>query len=194
MNEEIDATERFVQSKRQERVSSQQNQQALRDELDVLKLESIASVSSLQKSKAQQTVTEGDLQQKTNQMNLFRERCDIIKQSLEAEKKTTLSREKIAQNIEQRLKEREKESKLAENQIKSLKDQVFKDSQRLGKLRQVEDNLISEIRSSQVMKNIITAFYCHVGVQLRNNILTYFTTFVAFIGFCKESVHKDTSP
>lgn len=156
MIQEIEAAERMVQSKRQEKLIAQGNLQTFQDEIDALKLENIASSSSLEQKKMILQVVKTETEEKIKQLNTFHSRFNDIKASLEEEAKITVSREKINLRIEERLKEREKELKTKEQLIQTLKHQVFKDSQVVAQLRRKESNLISEIRSTQV--NICTNF------------------------------------
>ncbi len=151
MVQEIDASERVVQNRRQEKLEAQESLQTFQDEMDALKLESIASSTSLERMKTTLKITEAEATEKRKQLVAFKSRYDEIKMNLEAEMKVTTSKEKTTQNAEERLKEREKELKITEDKVQSLKQQMFKDSQTLADLRQRESNLISEIRSTQVI-------------------------------------------
>jgi chromosome segregation ATPase len=140
----------MVQNRRQEKIVAYENLQTFQDEMDALKLESIASSTSLERMKASLQMTEGEATEKMKQLHTFRTRYEEIKMRLDAEKEITASHEKTTQIAEERLKDREKELKTTEHQVQTLKQQMFKDSQILADLRQKESDLISEIRSTQV--------------------------------------------
>jgi len=146
----VDSAERQLQSKRQEKISLQHGHQAFMDELEVLKIESNALEIAMQRAKIAQKVAEGTLDDKLKQMNQFRFRCDDIRKRLEAESITTISRERTIKDVEVRLEKREQEYKQVLNSVRSLKNQLFKDSQKLGSLRQSEADMIADIQSTQV--------------------------------------------
>lgn len=155
--QEIDATERMVQSKRQERHIAHDNLQGFQDEMDALKLENIASSSSLEQKKMILQVLETEADGKVHQLDTFESRFNDIKASLEKEANITVSHENVNLHTEERLKEREKDLKMKEQLIQTLKHQMFKDSQVVAQLRQKESDLISEIRSTQATaKNLLT--------------------------------------
>ena len=75
----------------------------------------------------------------------FRACCNTIKERLDLELKITASHGNTIEYVEQELKERKQDFKDAENQIQVLKDQMFKDSQKLAKSRKEESDMIAEI-------------------------------------------------
>lgn len=150
--QEIEATERMVQNKRQERLSTQSNLQTFQDEMESLKLESLASTASLEQKKQLLALVETEVEEKMKQLGIFRARYAEIKARLEEEEKVTLSREKLTRSVEERLLERDKELKEKEHFVQLLKQQMFKDSQTVAQLRQKESNTIADIRSTQVRR------------------------------------------
>uniref|UniRef100_A0A6U6L7L3 Coiled-coil domain-containing protein 39 n=1 Tax=Odontella aurita TaxID=265563 RepID=A0A6U6L7L3_9STRA len=155
--QEVDAAERLVQSKKQEQLAQQESLQSMADELEVLKHESSASATALQKLQTEQKGFENEYTRKREQLASFRNRCDEIKMRLDEEKKATLSREKATIQVEKFLAEREKELKQADVHLQVLKDQQFKDSQYLADLRREEGDLIAEIKNAQAnQKNLST--------------------------------------
>ena len=149
--QDIDAAERAMQNKRQDKLEALESLLTFQDEMDALKLESVASSTSLERMKTTLKITEVEASEKRKQLVTFKSRFDEIKMNLEAEMKVTTSQEKATQNIEERLKLREKELKISVDKVQVLKHQMFKDSQVLADLRQRESNHISEIRSTQVI-------------------------------------------
>ncbi len=139
-----------MQQKRQERIDHQQNLQSLRDEFDVLKLESAAATTSLQKSKAKVDVAVQEFSDKSKQLETFQKRFDIIKTDLDTEKNLTLSKEKRSEYIEAQRESKEKELKQLEGKVHKLRERMFNDSDNLARLRDKESNLIAEIKSTQV--------------------------------------------
>lgn len=151
LNQEIEAADRVVQSKRQEKISAQQNLQTFQDEIEALKLEAIASATSLDRTKNVLEVKKSEAIEKSNKFNLLRAKYEKVKLQLQEESKVTASKEELTQIVEGRLKEKEKELKFAEHKVKNMKEKMFKDSQILSQLRQKEFNLISELRSTEVI-------------------------------------------
>ena len=100
----------------------------------------------------QKAVLKGELDQKFKQLEIFRNRHDEIKSNLEKGKKATMSQEKLAQIIELRLKDRANELSKIENNVQSSKGHIFNNAQKLGTLRKIESDLISDIKGSQVMR------------------------------------------
>ena len=170
MIQEIDAAERIVQNKRQERHIAQGNLQEFQDEMDALKLENIASSSSLEQKKMLLQVLETEVNAKANQLDTFESRFNDIKTRVDKEAKNTISREKVNVHTEERLKEREKELKMKEQLLQTLKHQMFKDSQVVAQLRQKESELISEIRSTQESMMKILKLYL---IPYTTNLKTY---------------------
>ena len=124
--------------------------QSFQDEYDILKAESVATTASLQKTKTKSEISAQEVSEKTKQLELFRKRIEEMKALLETEKQQTLSKEKINQHVEERLKAREKDLRSVELETEALRERMFKDSQHLAKLRKQESNLIAEIKSTQV--------------------------------------------
>lgn len=139
-----------MQQKRQERIDHQQNLQSLQDEFDVLKLESAAATSSLEKSKAKVDIAVQEVSDKTKQLETFQKRFDSIKADLDAEKNLTLSKEKRSEYIEAQRHVKEKELKQLEGAVHTLRERMIKDSDNLARLRENESDLIAEIKSTQV--------------------------------------------
>lgn len=157
--QEVDAAERLVQNKRQEQLAEQQSLQSLSDELEVLKHESAASATALQRLQAEYEGCENEFTRKKAQLVSFQDRCDDIKRRLDEEKKVTLSTEKATIQVEKYLAEREKELKQADAHLQSLKELMFKDSQHLAELRKQEGDLIAEIKNTQATaKNLSSQF------------------------------------
>ena len=102
--------------------------------------------------KTQKAVLKRELDQKVKQLETFRNRHDEIESNLEKGKKATMSQEKLAQIIELPLKDRAKELSKIESNVKSSKYHIFNNAQKLGILRKIESDLISDIKGSQVMR------------------------------------------
>ena len=151
LNQEIESADRVVQSKRQEKISAQQNLQMFQDEIEALKSEAIASATSLDRTKNVLEVTKSEVIEKSTKFNLLRAKYEKVKLQLQEESKVTASKEQLTQVVEGRLKEKQNDLKFAEHNVKNMKGKMFKDSQILSQLRQKESNLISEIKSTQVM-------------------------------------------
>lgn len=64
---------------------------------------------------------------------------------MDAELEITASHGKTIEYVEQELKEQKRDFKDAENQIQVLKDQMFKDSQKLAESRKEELDMIAQI-------------------------------------------------
>ena len=148
--QEVETAERVVQAKRQDYQSQQQSQQAFKAELDVLRNESVASATDLQKLLSEQKNIENELVNKMSQLKSSQSRCDAIKKRLEEEKQITGTKEQGAIQVENFLEERTKELKQSNVHLQSLKDQMYKDSQHLASLRQKEAKFIMDIKNSQV--------------------------------------------
>ncbi len=157
MTKDLEIADRTVQNKRQERIQAQTGLQTMRDEFEVLKLESTAAASSLQKSRTKVDITSEEVAEKSKQLDKFKKRFESIKRNFESEKSDAVSKEKMSQHVEQRLKLKERELKNLEKSVQTLRERMFQDSQHLARLREKESNLISDIRCTQV-KSMIEFF------------------------------------
>jgi len=147
---ESEATNRIVQTKRQDKIDEDEILRSLQVEVDVLKAESIASSQSLQKAKTRSKVAAEEFAEKTKQLDLLQSRAEDIRKQLKSEKNTTLSKEKISQNAEDRFNAREKELKDTKKKNEDLRKRLFQESQNMAKLREKELGFIAEIKSAQV--------------------------------------------
>ncbi len=95
-------------------------------------------------------LAETEVDEKIKQLKTFKERLTEIKARYEDETKVTMSQEKLTRSAEERLKDREKELKVKEQLTQALKQQMFRDSQKVAQLRQQEAKFITDIRSTQV--------------------------------------------
>ena len=95
-------------------------------------------------------LAETEVDEKIKQLKTFKERLTEIKARYEDETKVTMSQEKLTRRAEERLKDREKELKVKEQLTQALKQQMFRDSQKVAQLRQQEAKFITDIRSTQV--------------------------------------------
>ena len=150
MNKEVETDNRAAQSKRQDRIEEEDAMNSLQTEFQVLKAESAAAALNLQKAKTDSSVSQREVEEKERQLEFFLSRISAIHDQLTFEKDTTLSKEKVTQHVEQRLQARKRELSKVQAKNDALRDQMFKDSQHLAKLREKEENLISEIKSTQV--------------------------------------------
>ncbi len=150
MKQDIELGERQIQAKRQERLNKEKNRLEFKDELDALQLECVASENSLQETKHFYDAIDIELSQKKSQFERFIDRFQQVKFRLDEEKKLTVIGKLGVQEVEKKLKEREQELKLENDKVFSLKEQMFRDSQRLAEVRKNESNIISEIKGTQV--------------------------------------------
>jgi len=160
LNKDVETANRAAQSKRQDRIEEEDALNSLQIEFEVLKAESAAAALNLQKAKTDSSVFQREVEEKERQLEFFRSRMSAIHDQLTSEKETILSKEKITQHVEQRLQARKRE--LSEVQAKNgvLREQMFKDSQHLAELRKKEEDLISEIKSTQVrLAFIVTSLF-----------------------------------
>jgi chromosome segregation ATPase len=150
LNKEVETANRAAQSKRQDRIEEEEALNSLQIEFEVLKAESAAAALNLQKARTDSSVSQREVEEKERQLEFFRSRMSAIHDQLTFEKDTTLSKEKVTQHVEQRLQARKRELSKVQAKNDALREQMFKDSQHLAKLREKEENLISEIKSTQV--------------------------------------------
>ena len=130
-------------------LSAQSSKDSFLEELDALRIEMMASSQSLQERTAEEKITRSDLEQRKAQLSEFKDRYDSIKKRLEDEKKTTLSQERAAMDIEKQLAIRRKEVKQKDQILQALQDKLFKHSQEIDNLRKAEADLQIDIASSQ---------------------------------------------
>ena len=115
----------------------------------------MVSENSLQETKHFYNTIDIELSQKKSQFERFLDRFQQIKCRLDEEKKSTVISKLGVQEVEKKLKERGHELKLENDKVFALKDQMFKDSQRLAEVRKNEANIISEIKGTQVSSDVV---------------------------------------
>lgn len=149
-DKEIVTVERMVQTNRHTLVDVERDETSFKDELDVLKLESIASSTALRDIATKEELTRENLHQTMGQMDLLVLRCNSVKMKLHAETKTTSSQEERTQMVQSHLEEIEKEEIQIKKDIDFFKEQMFKLSQRLAGLRMKELEIMKETESVKV--------------------------------------------
>lgn len=166
--------ERVLAKKRQDALGAQQRLQEFKDELEVLKNELAASAASLMRKRAENSGLAARMEEKKIALEDARRRYQAVKRRLESESGHTDKVEASAKSAEQDLGAKEADLKNQEGALKALKDQMFKESQKLFVLRQEEANAIAEISGAQAAsRNLQAKVHQLDGEAMRQQELIY---------------------
>lgn len=149
MQQDIDAKERFLQTKQQDLSLLQQDESNIKEEVDSLQRENSMILASVENKDSERRRTLGSLSQKRERTEALSEQLDDARLKATNEKQDVSSKERKAESMETILADRERDLSVAERGIDTLRKAMYRDSQRLAQLRKQEFELIADIKGTQ---------------------------------------------
>jgi chromosome segregation ATPase len=166
--------ERVTSKKREEAQRSGDGLGDFRDNTEVLRNELSKAAADLTARRSQNANRLAMLEERRERLELARKRYQGVKRALGEEVTETGSAEAQAKAAELDYKEKDLNLKLIEKDIAALKEQMFKQSQELFRLRQAEANQIAEISGAQAAtKNLRAKIHKLDQDSLRQQELIY---------------------
>ena len=150
--QDIVSKERLLQTKRQEYSSLRESDNALRDEVGSVRIETSMAVAMVENKREEYKRINVGLREKQGRLGMLAQQLEDIGNKLTTERSGTISTEQMMETIVKSLASREKDLQQAEKNIAGLKKTLYKDSNRLADLRKHETDLMAEIRG--ILANI----------------------------------------
>jgi len=170
----IEDAERSLQHRRNEQSECLKEQQEVTDERDSLKNELNAIENSLQQALTRNKGSDEQLRSKQESLKALVKQLDSTRIQLQVEQKETLTKEGTAKYTEDVISNREEKLKSSEKAIHSFKELMFKQRQQLASLRDNENLLESEIKSSQSQLKLLSSKIRELSSEgLRQKELVY---------------------
>eukprot|EP01042_Synura_sphagnicola_P003178 gene3178-3922_t len=145
----IDGLMRVVTRKREEMVATAAKLEEFRQELDSLKNTLSVSSENLLLKRAGVVHATQDLEVKRVQLERQRQRLQNVKQRFEAKKLAAMKSEQTAKQAEEELQKLERDLAAQTMALKNIKDDLFKEQQKVRNLKQEEILLRAEVAGTK---------------------------------------------
>merc|ERR1711871_837879 len=146
---EVTARERQLQARREFLLSEQERKKKLEEEIDIIKTELANSARTLARRRAEMEREKDEVVQRKTQLEQVRKLYHAAKRDYAGTDEKLAIVEKDASAAEKILKDAENEEVAEQRKLQTLKEKMFKASQELFDLRQIEASTIAEISGSQ---------------------------------------------
>merc|ERR1719269_36368 len=146
---EVTARERQLQARREFLLSEQERKKKLAEEIDIIKTELANSARTLVRRRAEMEREKDEVVQRKTQLEQVRKLYHAAKRDYAGTDEKLAIVEKDASAAEKILKDAENEEVAEQRKLQALKEKMFKASQELFDLRQIEASTIAEISGSQ---------------------------------------------
>jgi chromosome segregation ATPase len=146
---EVTARERQLQARREFLLSEQERKKKLAEEIDIIKTELANSARTLARRRADMEREKDEVVQRKTQLEQVRKLYHAAKRDYAGTDEKLAIVEKDASAAEKILKDAENEEVAEQRKLQTLKEKMFKASQELFDLRQIEASTIAEISGSQ---------------------------------------------